>query len=171
MHTLDRPGEIKARVLCPLSTIETNLTVAMRIHPINQSDRTLDINHKISQLKPPLHTTPTNHRRNENAINEIMEDVALPQNDDVLLGTKQSNNDIAVNANKVVDDDDDDFMTRIVDGTCRGIFSSAGNNEEEDDRPSLCHLPACQLGDNLNVLMVRSVFLISLSRVQPQNFI
>ena len=91
-----------------------------------------------------------------------MEDVSTPQNTDALSGTAQQNKaeQSASGNNFVVDDDDDDFMARIVDGTCRGIFSSSGNNEDDHDRPSLCHLPSCQLGENLNVLMVCSFFSI-----------
>ena len=85
-----------------------------------------------------------------------MEDASVPQNADALSGIKQSKNETQFNGNNFVDDDDDDFMARIVDGTCRGIFSSSENNEDDHDRPSLCHLPSCQLGENLNVLLVRS---------------
>jgi hypothetical protein len=129
----------------------------MRIHPINISnnDIAIETNKTISQVKPPQQ----HHRRNENAINEIMEDVSVPQMADVLPGINgQNKNDAPENSNNFVDDDDEDFMARIVDGTCRGIFSSSGNNEEDHDRPSLCHLPSCQLGENLNVLMVRLLF-------------
>lgn len=130
----------------------------MRIYPINESygASAIDIS-KSSQLKPPLHTIQQYNRRNEHTINEIMEDVSVPQNAGVSSGaTPQNINGPPVSGNNFVDDDEDDFMARIVDGTCRGIFSSSGNNEEDHDRPSLCHLPSCQLGENLNVLMVRS---------------
>ena len=128
----------------------------MRIHPINESYSAIAIDSsstKILQLKPPLHTIHQHNRRNEHAINEIMEDAAVSQN----LGAKQQNkNDPSTHGNNFVDDEDDDFMARIVDGTCRGIFTSAGNNDDDHDRPSLCHLPSCQLGENINVLLVRS---------------
>lgn len=134
----------------------------MRIRSINESNRAVatDLSNKIAQLKPPLHTVQQHRNRNEDAINEIMEDHAVPHKADALSGTKQQNqNDASVNDNNFVEDDNDDFMTRIVDGTCRGIFSSTGNNEDDHDRPSLCHIPSCHLGENLNVLMVCSLFI------------
>ena len=85
-----------------------------------------------------------------------MEDVSAPLVTTMPETKQQDQNDRPGN-NFVDDDVDDDFMARIVDGTCRGIFSSSGNTEDEHDRPSLCHLPSCQLGENLNVLMVRSI--------------
>ena len=139
------------------------VTFVMRIYPINNRCGASAVDRiKAPQQKPPLHTIQQHHRRNEHAINDIMEDVSTPQNTDALSGTAQQNKaeQSASGNNFVVDDDDDDFMARIVDGTCRGIFSSSGNNEDDHDRPSLCHLPSCQLGENLNVLMVCSFFLL-----------
>jgi hypothetical protein len=129
----------------------------MRIHPIHESyggASAIDVS-KLSQLKPPLHTIQQHYRRNEHAINEIMEDVLIPHETDILSGTTQQiTNEQPIGGNNIHDDDDDDFMARIVDGTCRGIFSSSGNDDDDHDGPSLCHLPSCQLGENLNVLMV-----------------
>ena len=126
----------------------------MRIHPINESNGASTT--VTSQQKPPLHTIQQHHRRHKNELNEIMEDVSAPLVTTMPETKQQDQNDRPGN-NFVDDDVDDDFMARIVDGTCRGIFSSSGNTEDEHDRPSLCHLPSCQLGENLNVLMVRSI--------------
>lgn len=126
----------------------------MRIHPINESNGASTT--VISQQKPPLHTVQQHHRRHKDELNEIMEDVSAPLVTTMPETKQQDQNDRPGN-NFVDDDVDDDFMARIVDGTCRGIFSSSGNTEDEHDRPSLCHLPSCQLGENLNVLMVRSI--------------
>lgn len=125
----------------------------MRIHPINESNGANAT--VISQLKPPLHTIHHQHRRHENELNEIMEDVSSRQVT-TMSETKQHDQNDRSGNNFVDEDVDDDFMARIVDGTCRGIFPSSGNTDDDHDRPSLCHLPSCHLGENLNVLMVRS---------------
>ncbi len=129
----------------------------MRIHPINESNGTSAT--VVSQLKLPLHKIQQQHRRHENELNEIMEDVSAPQVTTMSETKQQDQNDRPGN-NFIGDDDDDDFMARIVDGTCQGIFSSSGNTEDHD-RPSLCHLPSCHLGENLNVLMVRSLSILT----------
>jgi hypothetical protein len=99
----------------------------------------------LTSSKPPLHANQLQYKyQNENEMTEIME-----VSGETDPPTKQNLGSTRIQAEFV--DDDDDFMTRIVDGTCRGIFSSS---DDDHDNHSLCHLPSCHLGDNLNVLMV-----------------
>jgi hypothetical protein len=105
-------------------------------------------------LKPSFNTNQQHYEhQNENEINEIMTFTSSRVKDEPTeqhLGSTRPIHGQAEYA--VVDvDDDDDFMTRIVDGTCRGIFPSS---DDDRDKHSLCHLPSCHLGENLNVLIV-----------------
>jgi hypothetical protein len=97
--------------------------------------------------EPPLHSrlrSPTN----ENDIyysNQTMDPLTKNQQGSL----DEGNNRVA----PVEYDDDDDFMMRFVDGTCRGIFST--DDEGDIEKLSLCHLPSCNLGERLDVLLVR----------------
>jgi hypothetical protein len=133
--------------------------VAMRVHPIsNDCHSEIPLrSHLTSQLKPPLHTHHLQHRRHENECNEIM-DTASPKDvcvTDIRLGsTDKSDSQQPDTVNGFVYEHEDDFMTRIVDGTCRGIFPMSDNIDDDHDKHSLCHLPSCHLSENLNMFMV-----------------
>jgi hypothetical protein len=98
-------------------------------------------------LKPPLYSRQ-HFATDENDIclaNETMD--PLTQNQQGSLDQRK---------NREADleyDDEDDFMMRFVDGTCRGIFP--GDNDDDLERRSLCHLPSCHFGERLDVLLVR----------------